>query len=179
VPATALAVAVPWLLYDPLLNVGLTEDPVVCQACIVLGATILMVGVAAGWHVAGWPLVGPHDELPRFLREKKKSAGLVILSLIVIAWGMAAAVAGAQIIEALTEWGTAGQIVAWALVTFGLTVIGLGLQFVSGEKITRQDISEDTPTAARIVAALLAAIAGATQRAAGYLASVLSSRSRR
>lgn len=168
-PAAALAVAVPWWLLEPLRAPGV-DQTAVWQACILLGATILMIGCAVGWHVAGLPLIAPSDSVPPVLRKHKYPAAVVILLLVGLAWGMATVTATGDIVEAIADWGLVGQIVAAALVAFVLSVIGLALQLVSREQVTREDISESTPVGLKIVAALLLGVAGYVQRLGQHIA---------
>ncbi len=170
VPAAALAVAVPWAIFDPLVRLGVPEDPVVYQICIIVSATVLMVGVAAAWHIAGWSLVGPSDDVPRVLRENSYPAAVVILLLIALAWGIAAATAAANVVDAIAQWGFVGQIVAGALVVFVLSMAGIGWKLVCGDSVTKQEIAERTPALLKIVAALLLSVAQHLQSIGKYLA---------
>lgn len=172
VPAAALAVAAPWWLHEWLTGLGVSEIAA-SQLCIILGATIVMIGVGVGWHVAGWSLVSRNDNLPRILHERKFPAVVVILSLIVIAWGVAAGVAGVDMVEALSEWGIVGQIVAGALGLFVIAVVALAWRLASRKPISKRDIADSTPTVLKIAAALLLAAAAYVQRLGDWIAEQL------
>ncbi|MBD3291775.1 MAG: hypothetical protein GF393_02560, partial [Armatimonadia bacterium] len=127
VPAAAAAIMLPWWVYDPLVRLGVPEDPLVYQACIVLSATVLMVGIAVAWHVAGWPLVGQSDDVPAFLRENRYPAAVIILALVAGAWGIAGVTAAADVVDAIADWGFVGQVVTGLFAAFVMSLIGLGL----------------------------------------------------